>query len=367
MKIECVKEKIIDAIYKAEKITGKNLTLPILSHIYLEAKNSVCIIKATNLDLGLEIEIPVKVIEPGKATVPGTVFLNFISNLSGESKMVLEIINNDLFIHGQKTSTKIKTQPTDDFPIIPQIKDEKSFELDAKDFVRGIKSVWYGAAQTSMKPELSSVYVYYDGVDSLVFVATDSFRLAEKKVKIKKGRDISQILIPLKNVSEIMRILESAEGEVDVKMSSNQLAFSWGGVYLVSRIIDGTFPDYKQIIPKEFKTEVTVLKKDLVNSLKLINVFTDTFNQVVMKISPSEKTFELTTQNSTVGETRNSLDTALTGDDLTISFNYKYLVDCFQSIDTDSLVLSFSGLGKPVLVRGVSDRSFLYIVMPMNR
>ena len=139
------------------------------------------------------------------------------------------------------------------------------------------------------------------------------------------------------------------------------------GVYLVSRVIDGSFPDYKQIIPKEYKTEVVLLKQDLLSALKLGNVFSDTFNQIILRVVPGEKLFEITTKNTTVGENHNVLETVLKGEDITISFNYKYIIDCFQSIKSDSLALSFSGLGKPLLVKGVSDRSFLYIVMPMNK
>ena len=368
MKIECVKEKLLEAVTKAEKITGKNLTLPILSSIALETtSNSSVKIKSTNLYLGLEIEVPSKIVTNGKIALSGSVLLNFLSNIPSESKITIEALENEIFIHTSKTSTKIKSQNYEDFPIIPVVSGGKSLVLDAVEFVEGLKSVWYSAAVSSMKPELSSVYIYSDDQDNLIFVATDSFRLAEKKIKAKKGKEMGSVLIPFKNTPEIIRVLESAKGDVSVSLSSNQLAFSWDGVYLVSRIIDGTFPDYKQIIPKEFKTDITVLKQDLLSSLKLANVFSDSFNQVVMKIIPKDKLFEITTKNSDIGENHNTLDAVIKGDDLTISFNYKYIIDCFQSIHSDSISMQFSGLGKPVLVSGVSDKSFLYIVMPMNK
>ncbi len=367
MKIECVKDKFLDVVAKAEKITGKNLTLPILSSLSLEASGSMLKIRSTNLDLGLEVDIPAKVIEPGSVAVSGVVLVNFLSNLGGENKVTLESTENEIFIHTPKTSTKIKAQNYNDFPIIPHLSDGKTFSINPEDFIRGLRSVWYSAAVTSMKPELSSVYVYYDGEESLVFVATDSFRLAEKKVKVKKGKEIGNVLIPFKNIPEIIRILEAARGDVAVTLSSNQLSFEWEGYYLVSRIIDGTFPDYKQIVPKEFKTSITLLKQDLLSSLRLANVFSDTFNQVMMKIIPGEKIFELTTKNADIGENHNTIDAVLEGEDLTVSFNYKYIMDCFQSIESDSVSLSFTGLGKPVAVRGVGDKTFLYIVMPMNR
>lgn len=132
-------------------------------------------------------------------------------------------------------------------------------------------------------------------------------------------------------------------------------------------MIDGNFPDYKQIIPKETKTEVTVLKQDLVSSLKIANIFADKFSQVIFNINPSEKTLRITTKNMDVGENINSIDAVIKGEGLNISFNYKYIMDCFQSIDSDSISLSFSDMNRPMIIRGVSDKSFLYLVMPMNK
>jgi DNA polymerase-3 subunit beta len=365
MKIECVKEKFLNAVALAEKVTGKNLTLPILSCVLLETTQSGIKIKATNLDLGIEIEVPVKVIEQGTVALPGNILSSFLTNLQDE-KVVLESVDGIVSLSTKTTTTTVKTFPYEDFPIIPKIDKQKTVSLDASALVDGLRSVWYSAAVTSMKPELSAVYIY-SNEDSLVFVSTDSFRLAEKMIPVKKAKDFSNILIPFKNIPEIIRALEGIKGEVNVYFDSNQVAFEHEGVYLVSRVIDGSFPDYKQIIPKEYKTEVVLLKQDLLNALKLANVFSDTFNQIILRVIPGEKLFEITTKNTTVGENHNILETVLKGEDLTISFNYKYIIDCFQSIKSDSLSLSFSGLGKPVLVKGVSDRSFLYIVMPMNK
>jgi DNA polymerase-3 subunit beta len=365
MKIECVKEKFQSAVALAEKVTGKNLTLPILSCILLETTQTGVKVKATNLDLGIEIEVPVKVLEQGVVAVSGATLSSFLSNLQ-DDRVVCESSGESVSLSTQKTSTVVKTFPHEDFPIIPQINKQKTVTLDASIFVDGLRSVWYSAAVTSMKPELSAVYIY-PNEDTLVFVATDSFRLAEKRVPVKKGKEFGSVLVPFKNVPEIIRTLEGVKGEVTVHFDANQIAFSHNGVYLVSRVIDGTFPDYKQIIPKEFKTEVVILKQDLLNALKLANVFSDTFNQVVLRVVPGEKLFEITTKNSNIGENHNTLESVLKGEDLMISFNYKYIIDCFQSIHSDSLSLSFQGLGKPVLIRGVSDRSFLYIVMPMNK
>jgi len=365
MKIECIKEKIAGAVAVADKVTGKNPTLPILSAIYLEASQNSLLIRATNLDVGLELTIPVKVIEKGAVVVQGSVLTNLLSNLRDE-KVVLETVDSGFAVTTQSTGAIVKTFPAEDFPTIPKIDGGKRTVIDSGAFLSGLEAVSYAAAVTSVKPELSSVYIYEDGED-IVFVATDSFRLAEKRIHAKKTKDFEGILIPYKNIPEIARFLRSSKQDVEVVFGSGQISFNKDGTYLVSRVIDGTFPDYKQIIPKEFKTEATLLKQDLVEALKLAHVFSDTFNQVTLRLVPGEKLFEIMTKNNNLGENHSSLEAVLKGEDLGLSFNYKYLIDCFQSILSDSVSLSFQGPGKPVLLRGVSEKSFLAIVMPMNK
>jgi len=366
MKIECVKEKLEVAISKAEKVNGKNLTLPILGCILIEAKEGNIFLRSTNLDLGLEINFPAKVTKEGKIAVPGNILSSFLSNLKEENNIIFEEKEGNLEIKAGNIKSLIKGQPAEDFPVIPKVSGGNKFEIDQEDFVRGLKSVWYSSSPSSVKPELSSVYIYTEG-EEVVFVATDSFRLAEKRVKTRKKLDFEPILIPFKNVPEIIRNIEDQKKEITVEVDSNQISFSFDGNYLVSRTIEGSFPDYKQIIPKDIKTESVCLKQDLISSLKIANVFSDTYNQISFNIVPGDKKFEIKTKNSDVGENTNNLDSVLKGEDLSISFNYKYIADCFQSISSDSVELSFGGLSRPLLIRGVSDRTFLYLVMPMNK
>src|SRR3989344_3689642 len=186
MKIECIKEQLEEAINKASKIAGKNITLPVLSGIYFEAKQNLLSIKATNLDLGISITLPVKVAEPGIVVVPAHVISSFISSLSKDKNININTKDQILEIKTSATKTSIKTLPSDDFPIIPEIEDDKAFSIPAKDFILGIRSVIYAAAVGSIKPELSSISITHNG-EFLVFVATDSFRLAEKKIRVKKA------------------------------------------------------------------------------------------------------------------------------------------------------------------------------------
>lgn len=366
MNIECIKEKLVYAIGKAEKITGKNITLPILSCVLLEASDSTLTIKATNLDLGIEISIPVKVVKEGKVAVSGSVLYNFISNITNDKNITLEAVSGNLKISSKHTESIIKSFPIDDFPNIPKVSSGKPFTFNVPNLIKGFKSVIYSSSVSTIRPVLSSIYLASEE-DSVVFVATDSFRLSEKRVSTKKHKEFNQILIPFKNVSEIIRTLEDVKEDVEVQLNDNQISFSHNDIYITSRVIDGVFPDYKQIIPKDIKTEVVVLKQDFVSSLRISNIFADKFSQVVFHISPKEKIFKITTKNMDVGENVNKLDAVIKGDELTISFNYKYIIDCFQSIDSDSISLSFSDTNKPMIIRGVSDKSFLYLVMPMNK
>jgi DNA polymerase-3 subunit beta len=366
MKIECVKEKLHLAVSKAEKAVGKNINLPVLSCLLFETKGNNLIIRSTNLDLGLEISIPVKVDEPGKIAVPANIISSFLNNITDDKNIILETVDNTLKISTQSSEANIKTLPSEDFPTIPKINNEKICKINSKDLINGIKSVIYSASMSSVKPELSSVYIYPQE-DNLVFVATDSFRLAEKVVKTKKNIDLNNVLIPFKNASDILKIIDNTDTEIEINSTKNQISFVFNGMYLVSRVIDGTFPDYKQILPKEEKTKVILLKQDLINSLKISNIFSDSFNQMNIGVKNGEKTIKVKTKNSNIGENTNKIDANIEGEDIEVNFNYKYIIDCLTSISSDSISMSFNGINKPLVIRGTSDKTFTYLVMPMNR
>jgi DNA polymerase-3 subunit beta len=366
MKIESIKEKLVDAVSRAEKVAGRNPTLPVLAGLHLEAKGSNLTIRATNLDLGISISLPVKVLEEGVVVVPAQVFSAFLNSLSKEKSITLSSDAQTLTIKTPSTNSAIKTLPAEEFPIIPAIKEGGNFSLPSHDLIAGIRSVVYASAVGSIKPELSSVCLLHEG-ESLVFVATDSFRLAEKKIKVKKIPDFNSLLIPQKNAVEIARIFESVDDDISMSVQDNQIAFRAGNIYLTSRVIDGTFPDYKQIIPKEMTSKAIVLKQDLVSSLKTALIFSDAFNQLKFTVSPKEKLFEVEAKNQNIGENTHTIPAVLEGKDLTLAVNHRYFTDSFNSITADSVSLSFAGEGRPIVLEGVGDKTFKYLVMPMNR
>lgn len=368
MKIEVIRERLVDAIQKAEKVTSKNTTLPVLKCVLLEAKGSSLFVRSTNLDIGLEIHVPAKVQTEGVVAVPGSIIASFLNQLSQEKSVTLELTEGSLKITTQKNSTSIKTMSPDEYPSIPRVDEDssKTFKIGSRELVSGLKAVWYSSATSTIKPELSSVRVYPQD-NSLVFVATDGFRLAEKKIPIKNIPDFVHILIPVKNAAEIIRIFDGLDEEVNLLIDENQIAVISESIYLVSRTIEGNFPDYKAIIPKEFATDVVFLKQDFLNALKISTIFSDAFFHIKFSIKPEEHSLQIITKNNDVGESSTSVQATLSGQSMDINFNYRYINDSMISLSSDSLNFAFSGPNRPLVIRPVGDTSFMYLVMPMNR
>ncbi|TSC61682.1 MAG: DNA polymerase III subunit beta [Parcubacteria group bacterium Greene0416_14] len=365
MKIECVQEKLQSALSKTSRMTGKGNSYPILSCILLEAKNNTLFIRATNLDLGIEIILPAKVEKEGKVAVPGAILAQYIASLSSGRGVLLENIQDNLVITTISGKTTIKCISNEDFPVIPKIPKDISFKIPIEYLTRGLRSVWYSASISTIKPELASVYIsVLNGM--MYFVATDAFRLAEKRIQVANVPDYKPILVPVKNVGDILRVLEDTQGEVEVAFNENQIALYIESIYVTSRLTDGLFPDYNQIIPKTITTKAILLKNDLVNTLKTATIFSNKFNQSKILIDPEGKKIEIFTKNADVGENNESIPASVTGEIIEMMINYRFLLECFQSIYTDSVSLECSDVKKPIIIRGVGDTSFMYLIMPMN-
>lgn len=367
MKLECLKDKLKWAINLSEKSTGKNLALSALNCVLLEAGDRYLKISATNLDLGVEISLPVKTEKTGRVLVNPGILANFLANLDSE-KIGLELINNNLSIATKKNTSVFRTYPVDDFPAIPRLVKPRQLTLPLSFLVSGLRAVWYSASLTDIKPEISSVYIYQTD-DALVFVATDSFRLAEKKINLNKPSDVKlKLIVPIKNIAEIIRVFDGGgDEEVTVGWSEHQVSFEVDNIFVVSRLIDGIFPDYRQIIPPRGATEAVVLKDELLRALKLSQIFSDRLNQINLKVYPQEKLLEFNSQNNEIGENSTKLDGDLNGENIEVGFNARYLLDSFQSISADHVNLRFNGKNKPIVINGVGDDGFVYLVMPLNR
>ncbi len=367
MKLECSREKIEKALNLAERATSKNPTLPILSCILLEAKSNSLLVRATNLDVGIEVSVPAKVEKEGVVAIKGATLIGFLANTFSDKQIFIESADGNVVVKTNNGEATLKGFPVEDFPKTPKLSGASGIIIDGTVLSNGIRSVFYSASISHIKPELASVVLYGEG-KNLVFVSTDSFRLAEKKISVGLAKDIPQTIIPIKNATELARVSEEFTNKnAKLFIGKNQIAVEGENIYFVSRIVEGSFPDYRQIIPKESKTEAVVLKEDLVKSLKMATVFSDSFNQTTFSVSPGKKKMELKAKSAEIGEGAITLQSAISGEPVEISFNHRYFSDCLPSIQSDSVSISFSGASKPTLIRGVSDTSFVYIVMPMNR
>lgn len=365
MNVECNVEKLKSAVMLADRMTGKNLTLPTLHALLVSASGKSLKIRATNLNVGIDIEVPATVHTEGVILIKGDVLAGVCGHLDGGDTVTLVREGENMLVRTKKAKTLIKCLPNDDFPTLPAVEGD-SFMMDAAAFSEGIRSVYFCAATTEIKPEIASVFIYSDA-GTMHFVATDSFRLAEKKVRAKAVPDISKILIPFKNVADLLRVLDALSGETRIAFNRNQLSISGGGVYFTSRLIDGAFPDYRLILPKEEETRVVMMKQELLSTLRLSTVFSDKFFQVLFIASPSEKQISIQSKNTDVGSIEASIDAVIEGAGIEVTFNLKYFLDVFQAIQGDSVSLSFTKPNKPILVRSVQDTSFLYLLVPTNR
>ena len=358
------------AVQLAERITGKKESLPILSCLLLEvsgSSRSTVVVRATNLEAGIEVSVPCESEEGGIIAVPATVLSQTLRSISGE-KVVFRTEEGNLVIESKGTKTLIKAVPHEEFPAFGEpAQGTRGMGVSREELMRGIQSVSYAASPSMIRPELGSVYVSIRP-GAIMCVATDSFRLAEKTITGAKGKNETELLIPLKHALELSHILERiSEDEVELGAQDSQLSVSVSGVRYVSRVVDGTFPNYKEIVPKSSDTEATVLKNDFAEMLRKARVFSGNDQHVGFHLYPKRKIFSATARSAEVGEMSDSIDAALSGEDLDINFHIGYLADCLSVIESDSLTLSFAGAGRPLVIRGVSDPSFMYLVMPLNR
>lgn len=366
MKITVTKERLAQAIQLTERLVGKKESLPVLSCILMEAGETLSV-RATNLEAGIDVSVPAEVKEKGVVAVPAAILSQTIRSISGET-VTLTVEDSNVRIESRGTKTLIKAVPHDEFPLLGGT-DKKGVSVSREGLLRAIQAVSYAASPSMIRPELGSILVGLRE-QGLVCAATDSFRLAEKTVPGALSATADDLLIPLRHAVELTHMLERIKAEtVSVVSEDSQLTVSGDGVRFVSRVIDGAFPNYKDIIPKEKDTvaSATILKSDFAEMLKKARVFSGAEMQVGFHLYPSRKIFSATAQSQAVGEMSDTLDAALTGEDLDINFHIGYVGDCLGAIQSDSVTLSFAGIGRPLVIRGVSDASFVYLVMPLNR
>lgn len=343
----------------------RSATLPVLAGIAIVAGDDGIKLRATNLETGIDYKVAGEIKAPGVVVLPAATLREMTSSFSGSGSVSIEYAGETVVITSQMGRSQMKTLPFEDFPSLPFPEAPKAkFSLPGASLNTLITSVASCASPSTVRPELASVLISFEG-GMLKAVATDSFRLAEKKMSVSGKIDPFSILIPAKNALDIVQTLP--DDAVEVLVDEHQCAFSWASGTVTTRLVTLSYPDYQQIIPKAFVSEATLLRKDLESALRRTAIFSDTFLKVRVSLNTKEKQVSLTARNNDIGETSESIPASIAGDAIELSFNHRYLSAPLPLISAESLTLSASGIGRPMVMRGSGDASFLYLVMPMNQ
>jgi DNA polymerase-3 subunit beta len=358
----------------AEKITGRNLTLPILDNLLIEALPNFLKISATDLEVGIQWWGLCKTEKEGKLAVPAR-FLNQLIASLPDDKVNIKEKNNALVVESKNLKTQIKGVSADDFPIIPSFLKEIYVEMDGKKLKDGLMSVVDIASTSQIRPEISGVYLVF-GKDSAKLVATDSFRLGEKTVHLKSGyknlfnKEVDFIL-PQKTIKELINIIPDEEKNIRIYLSESQVLFETflpnsehEEINLISRQIEGEYPSYQEIIPKASKTKVILNKEEFGKQIKTAGLFGGRTNEVVLKIDGKE--VEIKSQDSEIGESESTVPAKVDGDNLKVSFNWKFIIDGLNNMKSSEISFEFQGSDGPAVIRPVGDASYLYVIMPIK-
>jgi DNA polymerase-3 subunit beta len=362
MKIVVNQKNFKRALGVVEKVVAKNTTLPILSNILFKTENGRLRLSATNLEVGINYIIGAKIEEVGQVAVPARIISDFTGNVSDE-KITLSVKNNVLSINSEHYKTQILGFDAKDFPIIPKIKNKPIAVIPIKALKNSLMSVMDSAALSEARPELAGIYVSFEN-DRIIFASTDSFRLTEKQVDFKNSAKQS-FIIPRNTVMELARIAGELDGEVVVNLSDNQISFSNEDFEMVSRLVDGNYPDYRKVIPDKFVSKVLINKSELEKNIRLAGLFASNISDV--KIQCAETKTNITARNSDKGEIETAMASTLKNQPFEISLNYHYILDGLKIIDSDEVVLEYTGQGSPLVLRpGNNRRDLVYLIMPLR-
>ncbi|MEK7181679.1 MAG: DNA polymerase III subunit beta [Patescibacteria group bacterium] len=381
MKLVCTQENLSKAISQIERVTGRQATLPILSNFLLETEKGRLKLSATNLEIGVVAYIGAKIEREGKITIPAKLLGNFIHNLPGGEVVALEVDNQQLKIESVGYSVKIKGMDGKDFPIIPQFQKEYFFSLPAQELKSALSRLLFCVSTNEARLELTGINLTFLEKE-LHLAATDSFRLAEEIIPLGdlgKGytafqSTTSSFILPSATLNEISRIISPESTEVKVALEENQIFFEVDNIQVISRLINGKYPDYKQIIPSEFSLEVSLEKDLLQRAIRIASSFSSyNSGEIALVFHPIEKTCTIVSQSQEIGENTSVLDIeTIRGEaPLTLVFNPRYVLEGIGVLTGDRVAFLANTGTSPAAFRmlegGSLKQNYLYILMPIRK
>jgi DNA polymerase-3 subunit beta len=380
MKLSCTKENLAQGLSITSHVSTKNMNLPILNNVLVKADAGGLKLISTNLEIAITCSIRAKVEQQGEYTVPSKLFYDFVNLLPNEP-VDIDLHDDGLFVSCASAKTTLKGMDASEFPLVPPVQAKEVYEIPVTDLAKGLGRTLFATATNESRPELTglllSIHHPNAGAGTLTLAATDSYRLAECVIGIKtQYNEPREVIVPSRTLSELSRILSvfkddvEAPERVSLELSDNQVVFRYGSVELVSRTIDGNYPDYRQIIPTEFKTKTFVDRSEVIQAIKSASLFAKNglFDVQVM-MDPAKKIVQLSAQDATRGE--NSVSVKVdegSGEENTMVLNYRYLLDGLQAAGTQGVQVQMIDAMNPCVIRPTGeDDKYQYIVMPIRQ
>lgn len=381
MKLSCTQENFKKAIFNSERMVSKQNTLPILNNILFEANKEGLKLSATNLEIGVSVQIGAKVEKEGKITIPARLISNFVNNLPHGENVVMEVEDQNLKISSGSVKSMIKGLLAEDFPLLPKKSSEYILNISGLKLKNIISRLMVCVAFNEARQELSGVNVILKEKE-ILFASTDSFRLIENRMELDDVSDNyknfvekkNSLIIPANTMMELARIISNEnESEVRIAIEDGQIFFEVDGTKIVSRLINGKYPEYQHIMPKEFKTEIVGNKNSIQSAIKMSSVFSSAkTGEVVFKVNPEEKKGFIEARSVEVGENSSELELDMTGPAQEVIFNAKYLLDGINMVGTTKAVILINNESSPVAIREMEEKKespkdeYIYIVMPIK-
>ena len=378
MKLICTQENLNKALNIVGKIINKNTTLPILNNILLKTDKGRLKLSSTNLELGINCWVGSKIEEDGEITVPTRLFANFISSLPNNN-VEIKLKGDSLNIKCDKYKTNIKGLNAKEYPLIPKIEAAPIFKINSAEFKQALIQVLPAISNSESRIEITGVFLNLAELDKnkIVLVATDSYRLAEKTLVLKKENinkealnlagNITSVIIPKNAIQELIRDLDDDENLLEVMISENQILFKFDNADMISRLLEGKYPDYKQIIPTKFETEAVVNINEIATAIRVAGLFVSaSSNNIELKTYPNSNVLEISSGVSEVGNNNTKVAAEIKGKELEVMYNHRYLSDGFGGIDGEKAILKINSEKLPTVLTSATDKGLLYVIMPVR-
>lgn len=362
MELQVTQENLSRALSNVARVATGRTTLPILSNILFKIIDNRLSISATNLDIAVTEYIGAKVSKTGSTTIPARLTQDFVSNLPNGT-ITIKQTDHKIHITSKNYDSTINGIPADEFPVMPAIQKGVAWKIPAKELKHALQQTVFAASADEARPVLTGVLLHTKNKE-LYIAATDSYRLAEKRVG-KINQDTS-ILVPASALQELLRIIQDRDETVTITHDDQQVLFAVGATELVARLIEGNYPDYQKLIPENFSTSATLNRSELISITKVSGLFArEAAGSITIKVDDTKKSLSVRSIASQVGENTASAEAKAVGAG-EITLNSRYLLDALNAIDGETVSFSFNGKLDPIVVAGLEDKSYTHIVMPLK-